>query len=144
VLAAITKMLVADPVSRVDSKSRLRASQGTILTDSHAPMVEEHVVVGAQAEYVVRGVRPVVWRSERPDVRSLRVGTGKSLQARAAHLAPVVIEGFDPSCLGRIPYQPQYRRLSAFGGGMCRRGFQGNIESRGDARKFDGACSARP
>ncbi len=72
-------MLVADLVSRVDSESRLRANQGKILTNSDAAVVQENVVVGAQAEYVVGGIRPVVRRSERADVRSLRVGTGETL-----------------------------------------------------------------
>ena len=90
-LAAIPKMLVADLVSRVDLESRFRANQGKILTDSHAPMVEEHMVVGAQAEYVVGGVRPIVRCPKRADVRSLRVGTGEPFQPCSAHLASIVV-----------------------------------------------------
>src|SRR5215207_2580220 len=45
---------------------------------------------------VVRGVQPVVRRSEWADMCRIRVGTGETLQARTAYLAPVVVP-----CVGR-------------------------------------------
>ena len=65
-------------------------------------MVEEHVVVRTQTQYIVRGIPPMVWRTERPDVCSLFIRTGKTLQSDSAHLASVVVEGFDLSCLSSV------------------------------------------
>jgi hypothetical protein len=42
-------------------------------------MIEEHVVVGAQAKEVVRRIGPVVRRPEGTDVRGLGVGAGQPL-----------------------------------------------------------------
>jgi hypothetical protein len=49
-----------------------------ILIDGHAAVVEEHVMVGAKAEYVVRGHRSVVGRPEWAGMRGLRLGLAGS------------------------------------------------------------------
>jgi hypothetical protein len=74
-------------------------------------VVEEYVMVGTQAEDVVWRVRPVVWGPERPDVRGLRVRSAEAVQAHAAHLAPVVVELLDLSCLSGVPNDPQHGGL---------------------------------
>jgi hypothetical protein len=63
----------------MDRKLSICADQRKVLTDSDTAMVEENMVIRAQAEYVVRSTRPIVRRSERADVRSLHVGTGETL-----------------------------------------------------------------
>jgi hypothetical protein len=63
----------------MDRKPSICADQRKVLTDSDTAMVEENMVIRAQAEYVVRSIRPIVRRSERADVRSLHVGTGETL-----------------------------------------------------------------
>src|SRR5215217_4398355 len=76
VFLAIAQMLLVNPMSRVNRQSPLRpAKQRQVLADPDAALVEQHVVVGAQAEDVVRAIGPVVWGPERPDVGGLRVGT---------------------------------------------------------------------
>ena len=62
----------------MDRKRTLFPQQREILIDGHAAVVEEHVMVGAQAEDIVRRVRPVVRGTERPDVRGLRLGLAGS------------------------------------------------------------------
>jgi hypothetical protein len=42
-------------------------------------MIEEHMVIGAQAEYVVRRVGTVVGRPKRADVCGLGIRTGNPL-----------------------------------------------------------------
>jgi hypothetical protein len=44
-------------------------------------VVQEHVVIRAQAEYIVGTIRSVVRRAERANMRSLRVGAGQIFQA---------------------------------------------------------------
>ena len=63
----------------MDRKPSFRPDQRKVLTDSDTAVVEENMVIRAQAEYVVRCIRSVVRRAERADVRSLRVGTGETL-----------------------------------------------------------------
>ena len=77
VLSSVTKVLFADSMPRVNKKLPFRADQRKVLTDSHAPMVKQYVVVGTEAQDVVLRVRPVVRRSERADVRGFR-GRGES------------------------------------------------------------------
>lgn len=68
-------------------------------------MVEEHMVVGAQAKDVFWGVRPVVRCAERADVCSFGVGAGETFQASSAHLASVAMKLLFLLCLPRIPYE---------------------------------------
>ena len=108
VFPVVAQVFFVDLVFGMDGKTTLLPQQREIIIDDHAAVVEQHVVVGAKAEYVVRGVRSVVGRSERAAVRGLRVGAGEALQARAAYLAAVVVEGFDPPRLGRVSDQAQH------------------------------------
>ncbi len=121
VLSSVTEVLFADSMPRVDKKLPFRADQRKVLTDSHAPMVKQYVVVGTEAQSVVMSVRPVVRCTQRPDVRGLRVGSGEALQSRAAHLAPVVVELLDPSRLLRVPHDAQHGSLSPGRPGRCLR-----------------------
>jgi hypothetical protein len=57
-------------------------------------------VFRAQTKDVVRGVQPVVRRSAWANVCRLRVGTGETLQARTAYLAPVVVPCVDRKLAG--------------------------------------------
>jgi hypothetical protein len=90
-------MLLADAMSWLNCQPVLVPNQRQVLTDSDAAMVEEHVVIRTEAKLVVEGIRPVVRRSKRTDMCCFRVGAAETFQARATHLAPIVVEGFDPS-----------------------------------------------
>jgi hypothetical protein len=79
VLSAITKVLIANAVSRTNSESPLCADKRQVFPDPYSAVVEEDMVVRAQAEDVVGRVRPAMRRPERPDVCGLRVGTGDTL-----------------------------------------------------------------
>src|SRR5215208_5311346 len=98
-LSAVLKMCLTDLMLRVDLKLSRHADEGHVLPNRDAAVVKEHVVVGTQAEDVIRRVGSVVGCSERSDVRGLGVGTGWGLQSHPAHLAPVVVELLDSSCL---------------------------------------------
>jgi hypothetical protein len=67
-----------DLVFGMDRKRTLFPQQREILIDGHAAVVEEHVMVGAKAEYVVRGHRSVVGRPEWAGRRGLRLGLAGS------------------------------------------------------------------
>jgi len=60
VLSTITQMVLAERVLRVDRELPLRADQRQVFVDRDAAVVKEHVMVGAQAQYVVRRVGAVV------------------------------------------------------------------------------------
>jgi len=86
-------------------------AQHTLLVQRLADATEvlENMVIRAQTKDVVRGVKPVVRRSEWSDIMCrLRLGTSDSLQAPPAFLAPLVVP-----CLGRklaaIRRQLEYR-----------------------------------
>src|SRR4028119_2193646 len=79
VLSSVTEMLFAHTMTRVDFEPALLSHQRQVFPDPHAAVIEEHVVVGAQAQDVVRRVRPMVRRPQRPDVGGLRVGPGEAL-----------------------------------------------------------------
>ena len=79
VLSTVTEMLFAHSMSWIDFEPTLFSHQRQVFPDTRAAVVEEHVVVGTEAEDVVRCVRPVVRCSERLNVRGLRVGSGEAL-----------------------------------------------------------------
>ena len=78
-LPPVTEVPFADSMSRVDLEPTLFSRGRQVFPDPHAAVVEEHVVVGTQAQDVVLRIWPVVRRPERPDVRGLRVGSGEAL-----------------------------------------------------------------
>ncbi len=95
-------MLWVQPVSGMDLEPSLFAFERQIFSYYQPAVVEENVMVRAQAEDVVRGARTVVRRAERPDMGSLSVRTRGRLQPDAAGLAAVIVERF---------YAPRRRRL---------------------------------
>ncbi len=52
-LSSVTEMLFADTVPGVDFESALFSPQRQVFPDPNTAVVEEHVVVGAQAQDVV-------------------------------------------------------------------------------------------
>jgi hypothetical protein len=95
-------MPFADSMLRIDFKRTLLSHQRQVFTNPYTAVVEEYVVVGTKAQDVLWRVRPVVRGPERPDVRGLRVGTGEAFQPYPAHLASVIVQFFDSSCLLRV------------------------------------------
>jgi len=57
--------LFADTMSRVDFEPALFSHKRQVFTGPNAAVVEEHVVVGAQAEDVVRGVGKIKYTANR-------------------------------------------------------------------------------
>jgi hypothetical protein len=119
VLSSVTEMLFADSMMRIDFEPTRFSHQRQVFPDPYSAVVKEYVMVRTEAENVVWRVRPVVRGPEWPDVRGLRVRSGETFQAHAAHLASVVVELFDPSRLRGVSYEPQHGHLSASGAGMC-------------------------
>ena len=64
---------------------------GQVIFDPDAAKVELDVMIGAEAEYVFRSIRPVVRPAKRTDVRSFRVGSRVRHEPRTADLALVVV-----------------------------------------------------
>jgi hypothetical protein len=74
-------VILAIRTARIDIEPTLFSYQRQILHDSYAAVVEEDVVVWAQAQDVVGRVRSAMRCSEWPDVGGLRIGSGESLEA---------------------------------------------------------------
>ena len=72
------------------------------------PVVEKHAVVGAQTQYVLRNIVSVVRSAKWANVCGLSVRAGEPHEPDAAHLALVVVEGFDPPGLFGIPHDARY------------------------------------
>jgi hypothetical protein len=87
VLSPVTEMVFVDRVPWVNGELTLLSHKRQVFPDPYAAVVEEHVVVRAQAQDVVWRARPVVRGPERPDVRGLRVGPCETLQPRYRSLA---------------------------------------------------------
>ena len=68
VLSSVTKMLLVDLVSWMHRKLTLCTDQGQVFIYCDTAVIEKDVVVGTQAEDVVRRVRSVVGCSERSDM----------------------------------------------------------------------------
>lgn len=63
--------------------------------DDDGSVVEEHVMVWAEAQDVVEGVGSVVWPAQPADVSRLGVGASRRDESGSADLAGVVVEFFD-------------------------------------------------
>lgn len=88
----------------MDRETALFALERQIFSYDQCAVVEEDVVIGTQAENVVRGVRAVVRRAERPDVGSLRIRTRGRLQPDVAGLAAVIVERLYTPRRRRVPH----------------------------------------
>ena len=97
-------MIIVDAVARMNCEPALDADERWIFVDRDAAVVEEDVVVGAQAESVVQCIGSVMGCSERPYVGGLRVRTGEAFQPYPAYLASIVVQFLNSSCLFRISH----------------------------------------
>jgi hypothetical protein len=76
VLPAVAEVLRADLVFGVHGEAAYRADQCQVGTDGYAAVVEKHVVVGAQTQYVFRNIGSVVRSAKWANVCGLRVRAG--------------------------------------------------------------------
>jgi hypothetical protein len=79
VFPAVAQMTLVDPVSWMHRNLTLCTDQGQVFINCDTAVIEKDVMVGTQAEDVVRRVGSVMGCSERSDMRCLRVGTGWGL-----------------------------------------------------------------
>ncbi len=70
-LAMVEEMIFANAMVSVNGEVTRFADQGQVTGDRNGAVIEEHVMVRAQAEDVVCGVRAFVRGTERPDLRRL-------------------------------------------------------------------------
>ena len=55
----------------MDGEAARSADEGEVFRNRDGAIVEEHVMVRAQAEDIVCGIRTIVWSAERPNMRGL-------------------------------------------------------------------------
>jgi hypothetical protein len=77
--------------------------------------VEEHVIVGTQAEDVVHPVASIVWPPEWANMCCLRVGRNRGWQRNPADLTRVVVDSLDLSRDRGIANDPLDRLSDALG-----------------------------
>ncbi len=70
-LTVVEEMIFANAMVSVNGEVTRFADQGQVIGDRNGAVVEEHVMVRAQAEDVVYGVRAIVRGAEQPDMRHL-------------------------------------------------------------------------
>ena len=85
-------MLGADRMARVHAQPSFDPDQHEAVCERELPPVELDVVIGAEAEYVLQHVRPLVRPTERADVRGLRIGAGRGVELDPADLAVIAVE----------------------------------------------------
>lgn len=77
-------------------------------------------MIGAEAKNVLGPIGSVVGVAEWSDVGGLGVGPGRRVNALAADLAVVVVEGFDPLSDDGVPNNALHERLNSLLGLRCR------------------------
>jgi len=82
-LAVILNMVDVDFVGGMHRQLTRNSDQGEVIGNQEAAKIKQHVVVRAQANQVVVGVGPVVWGTQRSDMRGLCV---RSTQLRPTEL----------------------------------------------------------
>lgn len=106
-LAVIAQVRRANRVSGMPVQ---RTADGVVVTvdlqivaDPEAALVKERVVVRAQAQNIVRPIRPVVWRAECTDVRTLGDRSAGGTKGNSTYLAGVRVQALHGSGYRRTP-----------------------------------------
>ena len=84
-----------------------------VVTDHDHAVVEEHVIVWAQTQDILRDVWPVVWSPERAYVSSLGVHARSDTQSSTAHLAGIFVESLHVAHDRGTPNETLDRRLNS-------------------------------
>ncbi len=74
--SVITDVLNADRVLRLDVQPPINSQQAEIIRYCEAAVIEQHVMIGAEAQQVIQHIWAVMWCPKRSDMRGFCVGSG--------------------------------------------------------------------